>query len=87
MTARVRVAVAPPYDVVIGPGLLDELAAVLPPLPHARRAALVTTGGVRALYADRVTAGLRARGLGVESVIVPDGEEAKTLATVTTVYH
>ncbi|MBA2730159.1 MAG: 3-dehydroquinate synthase [Euzebyaceae bacterium] len=89
MTGPVRIAVgvAPPYDVVIAPGLLDELAAVLPPLPHARRAALVTTGDVRALYADRVTAGLRARGLGVESVIVPDGEEAKTLATVTTVYH
>ncbi|MDQ3537311.1 MAG: 3-dehydroquinate synthase [Actinomycetota bacterium] len=89
MTApvRIRVAVAAAYDVVIAPGLLNQLAAVLPPLPHARRAALVSPGGVSALYGQRVTAGLRARGLVVEPVIVPDGEEAKTLTTVTSIYH
>ena len=84
---RIRVAVAAAYDVVIAPGLLDELPAVLPPFTHARRAALVSAGGISALYAERVTAGLRARGLAVEPVLVPDGEEAKSLATVAGVYH
>src|SRR5690606_12107566 len=40
---RIRFDVDPPYDAVVGHGLLDDLARHLPALPGARRAAVITT--------------------------------------------
>lgn len=73
---RVRVEVAPPYDVVVAPGALGEAGAVLPGI---RRVAVVSQVPVADRYADAVRAGLDA---GSELFLMGDGEEAKTLATV-----
>ncbi len=70
-----------PYDGVIGPGLLARLDAHLALPPAARRAAVVTVEPVRAHYGKRVAAALAAAGVAVDVVTVPDGEDAKTLAT------
>ena len=75
------------YDVLIGPDLLDDLAEHLPVPENARRAVVVTVGPVAALYADRVLEGLRTAGLQAYDVIVPDGEEAKSLATLDGLFH
>ena len=85
---RIRVALANnPYDVVVGAGLLGQVAVLLDLPPHARRAAVVTCGPVAALHLAPLAAGLREAGLQVHDVVVPDGEEAKTLETLAAVYH
>jgi 3-dehydroquinate synthase len=75
------------YEVLIGPGLLDHLAAHLVVPDGARRAVVVTVGPVAALYAEPVLAGLREAGLQAYDVVVPDGEEGKTLASLEGLFH
>jgi 5-deoxy-5-amino-3-dehydroquinate synthase len=72
---RVTVRVDPPYDVVIGPGALRELGAVL---AGRRRVAVVSQATVADNHADAVRAGTA----NSELFLVGDGEPAKTLATV-----
>jgi 3-dehydroquinate synthase len=85
-----RVPVAVPgaeYEVVIGAGLLDDLADVVAWPEGAQRAALVTCGPVAAHYGSRARKALAAAGLSVHEIDVPDGEIAKTLDTLAEVYH
>ena len=85
-----RIPVAVPgraYDVLIGPDLLSGLADHLALPPGVRHAAVVTVAPVAALYLNRVLSALRQAGVAAHDVMVPDGEEAKTLATLEGVYH
>jgi len=69
------------YEVLIGEGAVHELARVVAErLPDARRAAVVTQAGIaeRAWFADLDP------GLPFDVHLVPDGEGAKSLATVET---
>ena len=75
------------YEVVVGESLLANLDAHLHVPPDARRVAVVTNAAVRALYGDSVRAGLEALGLDVHWMPVPDGEEAKSFATLQGLYH
>lgn len=85
---RIQVPLAhAPYDVIVGAGLLSHLADHVPWPEHASQVALVTVGPVSALYASLVESSLRAAGFAVHRMEVPDGEEAKTLATLETLYH
>ena len=68
------------YPIHIGPDLLDEPALYG---RAAKQTLLVTNDVVAPLYLARVQAALRGREL--ETVVVPDGERHKTLATFTTV--
>lgn len=78
---RVTVALDPPYDVVVGPGALREVTTLL----AARRAvAVVAEAAVADHYGAGVAAGLEAAGVRVLRCVMPDGEAAKTLATVET---
>lgn len=86
----VRVTVDVPgrsYDVVIGPGVLAEAGAHLPPLPRAEKAFVVADHTVAGLYLESLSAGLSARGLQPIHLGVPEGEEAKALQTATVVYR
>lgn len=96
--ARARATVAPArvpvplpgtraHDVLVGPGLHERLPDLLPLPPHARRAVLVTNATVQAMHGQRVVGGLQDAGLEVHEVLVPDGEQAKSLATLGEVYH
>ena len=85
---RIPVALADrPYDVVVGDGLLSQLGEHLPVLDGVSNAAVVTVSPVETLYAERVVAGLQALGIDAHPIVVPDGEEAKTLETLDAVYH
>jgi 3-dehydroquinate synthase len=75
VTARVRVATDPPYDVVIGRGALAELE---PHLANVAQVAVVSNPAV-AVHADTVGEWLRSLGTAVMRVEVPDGEAAKDL--------
>jgi len=69
---RVRVELAERgYDVLVGPGVRAALAGCVP--PSARRATVVTQAGIRADVDP---------GVPYEVVTIPDGERAKSLATV-----
>jgi 3-dehydroquinate synthase len=72
---RIRVAGAAPYDVVVGHGLLGELAGLL---TGASRVAIVHPPTMRSM-AEAVRAELVGHGFRAHPVEVPDGEQAKTL--------
>jgi len=76
-----------PYDVVVGGGLLASLAQHVPWPEHATRVVLVTVGPVSTLYAAPVEDSVREAGYEVHRLDVPDGEEAKTLSTLESLYH
>ncbi len=76
-----------PYEVLVGEHLLDDLATHLSLPPGTSRVAVVTVRPVEALYGQRVLAALQAMDLDVHLIVVPDGEAAKTLATLEAVYH
>jgi len=71
---------------MVGPHLLGELGAVLP-FATGCRVALVTNATVSALYGDLVSAALADAGTSVTLIIVPDGEQAKSLEVLEGVYH
>jgi 3-dehydroquinate synthase len=67
---------------VLGDGIAAEaLASELTTL-RARRAILVSEPGAWAAVGERIGPGLRERGWAVESVFLPEGEEAKRLTVI-----
>ena len=62
------------YDVLVGAGALAELDALLP--ASATRVAVVTQAGIPLTWASSSRS--------VETYVIPDGEDAKSLATVET---
>jgi 3-dehydroquinate synthase len=73
---RVPVAGPAPYEVVIGPGALAELALVL---ASTARVAVVHAPPLAAAAGAAVET-LQTAGVAAEAVVVPDGEAAKTAA-------
>jgi len=71
------------YPMHIGAGLLGRRAFLLPHI-DGQRAVIVTNATVAPLYLERVSAGLASKS--PLPVILPDGEEYKTLDTVTRVF-
>jgi 3-dehydroquinate synthase len=79
MTRTVRVGLQDrSYDVVIGPGLLDQAGARLAPLMKRRRTAVVSDETVWGLHGARLTAAMEAAGIAVFPVVVPPGEQTKS---------
>lgn len=80
----VPVAVEPPYPVLVGSGLLADLAALLRAhgISLERQVALVSDTNVDALHGDATVAALKRAGAEVTRVVVPPGEGSKSLATV-----
>jgi 3-dehydroquinate synthase len=68
------------YEVVIGPGLIDEAGPRLLPFLKNRRVAVVSDETVWALHGLRLTAALDRSGIDVFPVIVPPGEQTKSFA-------
>ena len=76
------VRTAPPYEVVIGPGLLAESGPRLRVLLGPCRIAVLTDSTVAPLYLAPVTASLEAAGFSVCAHVIPAGEAHKNLATL-----
>ena len=78
----VRVTVPVPgrsYDVTIGRGVLADAGAHLPELPAATTVFVVSDRNVADRYQEPLTHALASRGLASVLLLVPAGEEAKTL--------
>ena len=69
------------YPIHIGTGLMSRAGDLLG-VPLPRRAIVVTNATVAAHYAAPLRAGLTAAGLGVDIVLIPDGETHKNWATL-----
>ncbi len=70
------------YDIVIGPGLLIRLGALVKEAVGSRPLILVSDETVAAIYRAKVEAALAAAGLPVPpAVLIPAGEESKSLAS------
>jgi len=71
------------YPIHIGAGLLDRPELLTPHIP-GRQVLVVSNETVAPLYLERLLKSLA--GFQVETVILPDGEQYKTLNTVDTIY-
>ncbi len=85
---RVRVAVpGRDYEVVVGSGILDRAAPLLPGLPRAERAFVVSDPNVASRYLEPLAGGLAPAGLTCVHLGIPQGEEAKSLQTMTALHR
>ena len=76
-----------PYDVVIGQGVIGALAQHLPAMPKAVTAFVVADRTVFERWFEPLAVGLTERGLTPVSLIVPQGEDAKSLPVYETLLH
>lgn len=68
------------YDVLVGPGLLDQAGARLRPFLRRDRVAVVSDQTVWGLHGARLTSALEQAGLGVHPIVLPPGEQTKSFA-------
>jgi 3-dehydroquinate synthase len=71
------------YDVVVGRGLVGEVASLVPSVSDAARALVVTQAPIVAAgHVEPVEESLRESGIEVHRVVVPDGEGAKRVGVL-----
>jgi 3-dehydroquinate synthase len=68
------------YEVLIGPGLVDEAGARLRPFVRRDRVAVVSDETVWGLHGARLTAALERAGLKAHPIVLPPGEQTKSFA-------
>jgi 3-dehydroquinate synthase len=73
------------YPIHIGHDLLTHLELLLEYIPK-KRVAIVTNTTVAPLYLERVKSQLEQHGIMVQTIILPDGEQYKTTASLTQIY-
>ena len=79
----VHIPASVPYDVHIGPGLLDGLAdTVRAVCPRAGRCLVVTDDRVGPLWASKALESLKKAGLSFSVYTLPHGEASKTARTL-----
>ena len=80
---RVRPGAREAYDILIGPGVLDELGGIATQSlsPQAGRVGLISNRRVHDLYGANAESSLRAAGFKVAHWLMGDGERYKSLRT------
>jgi 3-dehydroquinate synthase len=68
------------YEVLIGPGLIDQAGARIAPLLKRPRLAVVSDETVWGLHGARFAAALAAAGITALPVVIPPGEQTKSFA-------
>ncbi len=74
------------YDIIVRPGLLAEIGAILAGLVPARKAGIVTDSHVGPIWLGRVEASLKSAGFETISATIPAGEQHKTLSHLMPIY-
>ncbi|MGR3759230.1 3-dehydroquinate synthase [Roseobacteraceae bacterium NS-SX3] len=78
MERKVHVALGErAYDVVAGPGLLQDAGARIAPLLKRKRVAVLTDENVARLHLDALRAGLAAADIEMDALALPPGEATK----------
>ncbi|HHX51481.1 MAG TPA: iron-containing alcohol dehydrogenase, partial [Clostridia bacterium] len=74
------------YAIHIGRGILDELGDYLVRGPYSDNCLIISNSLVFPLYGVRVENSLKEHGFQVHRVLIPDSEEAKSLAVAQGLY-
>ena len=69
------------YDLLVGAGLLSELPQLLADIEATGPVGIITNTRVNELYGTILRDSLKAAGVLTRTILIPDGEEFKTLAT------
>lgn len=75
------------YDIQIEEGALERSGVALASLGDVSRVLLVTDENVDALYTETVASALVDRGLDLDVVVIPAGEESKTIETANSLWE
>ncbi len=67
------------YDIHVGDGLLTEAGALIKPVIRSQRLIVVTDENVAPLYLAELEKSLQAAGLSSESIVLPAGEQTKSI--------
>ena len=67
------------YDIIIGPGLIDDAAGQLGDIAKGRHIVIVSDANVAALHLDRLKAGLAPAAGKIDSFVVAAGEASKSM--------
>jgi 3-dehydroquinate synthase len=70
------------YPIHVGSGILAAAGSLLAPLVASRRALIVSNQAIAAHWLDPLRRSLAASGIDAQPLLIPDGEEHKTLATL-----
>lgn len=74
------------YDIVIEPGIIAGVGAMIRGMGFTGKTAIVTNPKIEKLYGAPVASGLREAGLSPFVITIPDGEQYKTLDEAAKVY-
>ena len=75
------------YEVRVGSGLLAQTGQWLKEIGFSGKLAIITDPTVNRLYGDALNQGLTEDGFRVTTLLVPEGEEQKSLETAGRLYH
>jgi len=75
------------YDISIGSNVLDGIGEKLVSLGLSPKLALVSNPTVFSLYGERVSDSIKKAGFDLLTIIIPDGEEYKNLASLQHIYN
>ena len=73
------------YPIHIGSGLLSHIELLIPHIPR-KRVIMVSNTTVAPLYLQGLSEKLDSKGVEVQSIILPDGEQYKTSDSLNTIY-
>jgi 3-dehydroquinate synthase len=75
------------YNITIGNGILKDIGRTIEKFEFSNKAALISNPTVYDLYGKTVSESLKASGYDLTEVILPDGEEYKSLASTEKIYE
>ena len=81
MTKTIAVNASKTYEILIGPGLLEEAGHIIREKAGGQAAAIVTDSNVAGLYGDRLAGALALGGYRVARFVFPFGEQSKSAET------
>lgn len=68
------------YDIVCGPGVLEQAGELFAPLLKSKRVVIVTDSNVAPLYLDKLIKVLASASIQSESIVLPAGETTKSIS-------
>ncbi len=85
---KIRVELAErSYNIMIGSGILKDIGKMLEKFEFSRKIALISNPTVYKLYGKTVSDAIKESGYDLIEVIIPDGEEYKSLAYTEKIYE
>jgi 3-dehydroquinate synthase len=75
------------YNITIGNGILKDIGRTIEKFEFSNKVALISNPTVYDLYGKTVSESLKASGYDLTEVILPDGEEYKSLASTEKIYE